>query len=125
MCELSPEWPPFHLLCISPPWNEVAAAGLSWSKIYFRGILLSESIAINHETVYRVRSSFINSLADSRKRVLSQTAPESLDVGDQQFVRNLCWESSERSRNSLSSRAGRENGAHFWNCCHHERERSV
>lgn len=58
---------------------------------------------------------------DSRKRVLSQTDPESLDVGDQQFVRNLCWESSERIRNSLSSRAGRDNGAHFWNCCHHER----
>lgn len=63
MCELSLEWPLFHLLCISPPWNEVAATGLSWSKIYFGGILLSESITINHETVYRVRSSFINSLA--------------------------------------------------------------
>ena len=59
---------------------------------------------------------------DSRKRGLSQTAPESLDVGHQQFVRNLCWESSERSRNSLSSCAGRDNGAHFWNGRHHERE---
>ena len=29
MCELSPEWPLFHLLCFTPLWNEVAAAGLS------------------------------------------------------------------------------------------------
>ena len=126
MCELSPEWPLFHLLCFTPLWNEVAAAGLSWSKIYFRRIPLSESITINNETMCigsRLVSLILWQLyPDSRKRVLSQTDPESLDAGDQQFVRNLGWESSERSRNSLSSRAGRDNGAHFWNCCHRERD---
>lgn len=81
MCELSPEWPLFHLLCFLPLWNEVAAAGLSWSKIYFRRIPLSESIISNNEAVCigpgLVSLIFWQLYLDSRKRVLSQTDPES------------------------------------------------